>query len=68
MALGWSGPSPILLRYVCVCVQPALMIVCNLTRAIVICVELHGKAYRFIAGEQEKQQWLGGQMLGERKR
>lgn len=36
------------------------MIVGNLTWAIVILMELHGKAYRFTAGEREsKKRWVG---------
>lgn len=54
---------------VCVCVypEPALMIVGKLTWAIVILMELHGKAYRFTAGEERKPQTLGGQKLREKE-
>lgn len=61
MALGWSGPSPSLVRCVCMCSEPTLMIVGNLNWAIVILMELHGKAYRFTEGKQKKHEgrWVG---------
>lgn len=51
---------------VCVCPGAALMIVGNLTCAIVILMELHGEDYHFTAGEKRRQKTLGGQMLREK--
>lgn len=48
----WSISSPDVLR-VCVCPQPALMIVGKLTWAIVICTEQHVGAYHFTAGGRQ---------------
>ena len=56
MAQGWSSPSPILLRSVCLCPEPELMIVGNLTWAIVILMELHGEAYCFAAVKRESEE------------
>lgn len=64
MTLGWSGPSPSLelCVRVCACPEAALMIVGNLTYAIVILMDVHGEAYQSTAGEKT----LGGQMLREK--
>lgn len=63
----WGGPvhlQPWCAKSVRVGPEPALMIVGKLTWAIVILMELHGKAYRFTAGEERR--WVG--RCSERKR
>lgn len=53
----WGGPVhlPSWSALCVVCPEAALMIVSNLTYAIVILMKLHGEAYHFTAGKKRKQ-------------
>lgn len=63
----WGGPVHLLPWSVAFeCPEAALMIVGNLTYAIVILMDVHGEAYQFTAFGKGRQKTVGGQMLGEK--